>query len=103
MRDLKDALFLLKHTPSFQYKKYFFCSFLYRFYILGKAICEVIYMGSCPHPKPKRPPVVEDLRINPEKRLCPSYDYLAIAQYRVADRDKMGVRVVDNICEEHIM
>lgn len=52
---------------------------------------------------PKQPAVEENLRINPETRLCPAFDYLTVAQYRVADRHTMGVRVVDNFCEEHIM
>lgn len=47
--------------------------------------------------------IIDNLRINPEKRICPSYDYLSIAQYRVADRDKMGFRVVDDFVHEHIM
>lgn len=47
--------------------------------------------------------MTDDLRISPEKRICPSYDYLSIAAYRVAAPDKMGFRVVDNCAEEHIM
>ena len=45
----------------------------------------------------------DNLRISPEKRICPSYDYLSIAEYRVADHDKMGFRVIDNAAQEHIM
>ena len=47
--------------------------------------------------------ISDNLRINPEKRICPSYDYQSIAQYRVADRDKMGFRVIDDAVWEHIM
>ena len=47
--------------------------------------------------------MTDDLRISPEKRICPSYDYLSIASYRVASPGKMGFRVVDNCAEEHIM
>ena len=47
--------------------------------------------------------IVDNIRINPEKRICPSYDYLSSAEYRVAARDRMGVRVVDNCAQEHIM
>lgn len=43
------------------------------------------------------------LRLDPEKRLCPRYDNVTIAKYRVADRDSMGLRVLDDFCEEHIM
>lgn len=45
----------------------------------------------------------EDLRLDPEKRICPKFDSTSIALFRVSDRDVMGVRVVDNCAEEHIM
>lgn len=45
----------------------------------------------------------QDLRINPEARLCPKFDQTSIALFPVADRDEMGVRVLDNCAEEHIM
>jgi len=44
-----------------------------------------------------------DLRVEPEKRLCPKFDAMSIARYPVADRDEMGLRVVDDCAEEHIM
>ena len=45
-----------------------------------------------------------DMRINPETRLCPKFDMNSIAKkYEVAKPDKMGMRVVDNCAEEHIM
>lgn len=44
-----------------------------------------------------------DLRLEPEKRLCPKFDATSIAMFQVADREEMGVRVVDNCAEEHIM
>lgn len=44
-----------------------------------------------------------DLRLEPEKRLCPKFDAASIALFPVADREEMGVRVVDNCAEEHIM
>jgi len=47
--------------------------------------------------------MLDNIRLNPEKRICPSYDYLSIAEYRVADRDKMGFRVIDDAVWEHIM
>lgn len=45
----------------------------------------------------------EDLRLDPTKRLCPKFDETSIAMFPVADREEMGVRVVDNCAEEHIM
>ena len=44
-----------------------------------------------------------DLRLDPSKRLCPNFDETSIALYPVADRGEMGMRVVDNCAEEHIM
>lgn len=45
----------------------------------------------------------EDLRLNPQKRLCPLYDDESIRRIPVPSREEMGVRVVDNCAEEHIM
>ena len=45
----------------------------------------------------------EDLRLNPEKRLCPQFDSTSIRKYKVGEPVKMGMRVVDNCAEEHIM
>lgn len=46
---------------------------------------------------------VADLRLQPELRLCAKFDALSIADFPVARRERMGVRVVDNCAEEHIM
>lgn len=46
---------------------------------------------------------VEDLRLNPQRRLCAKFDAVSIADFPVASRDDMGVRVLDNCAEEHIM
>lgn len=45
----------------------------------------------------------EDLRLNPQHRLCPKFDPTSIAEFPVAPREKMGIRVLDNCAEEHIM
>lgn len=45
----------------------------------------------------------EDLRLSPDAALCPKFDYSSIALHSVADVGEMGVRVVDNCAEEHIM
>lgn len=45
----------------------------------------------------------EDLRLNPQQRLCSKFDHTSIAKFRVAEQDEMGVRVVDNCAEEHMM
>ena len=45
----------------------------------------------------------EDFRLNPEAVLCPKFDRFSIALFSVADREEMGLRVVDNCAEEHIM
>lgn len=46
---------------------------------------------------------LNDLRLDPETRLCPKFDEKSIALFPVASRKEMGVRVVDNCAEEHIM
>ena len=45
----------------------------------------------------------EDLRLNPEERICPKFDQTSIAKFPVADPGEMGFRVVDNCAEEHMM
>lgn len=44
----------------------------------------------------------ENLRLNPQQRLCPIFDEKCIAKYRVADKDKMGFRVVDDCVQDNI-
>ena len=53
----------------------------------------------------KRPSLTmaEDLRLSPQLRLCSKFDSNSIARFPVAELDEMGVRVVDNCAEEHIM
>ena len=49
-----------------------------------------------------RPGGLPFLRLEPEKRLCPIFDDVAIATFPVAPPDEMGFRVLDDFCEEHI-
>lgn len=44
-----------------------------------------------------------DLRLDPQCRVCNKFDSLSIAMFRVAHRGEMGIRVLDNCAEEHIM
>ena len=53
------------------------------------------------HKKPHAKP--DDLRLQPEKRLCAKFDTVSIARFPVAKREEMGVRVLDTCAEEHIM
>lgn len=50
-----------------------------------------------------RPGDQDELRLDPEQRLCAKFDSTSIAKFSVASRDKMGMRVRDNCAEEHIM
>ena len=43
-----------------------------------------------------------DFRLDPEKRLCAKFDAVSIAKFR-GPIEEMGVRVVDNCAEEHMM
>ena len=45
----------------------------------------------------------EDLRLSPQMRLCSKFDPDSIAEFHVGEPGEMGVRVVDNCAEEHIM
>ncbi len=51
----------------------------------------------------KKKPQTEDLRLNPQARLCPAFDDVSIKLFAAPDREEMGVRVLDNCAEEHIM
>ena len=51
----------------------------------------------------KRKVTTTDLRLDPEAVLCPKFDATSIAKFPVADPDSMGMRVLDNCAEEHIM
>lgn len=53
--------------------------------------------------KVKRRPKTENLRLNPQARLCAKFDEASIARFRLAGRGQMGFRVVDNCAEEHQM
>jgi len=44
-----------------------------------------------------------DLRLDPEARLCPAFDAVSIKLSEAPDIDNMGVHVLDNCAEEHIM
>lgn len=55
-------------------------------------------------PKAKKPDNrMEDFRVNPQLRLCAKFDDVSIAKFPVASPDEMGMRVLDNCAEEHIM
>ena len=53
--------------------------------------------------KRRLPSLKGDIRLDPELRLCTKFDATSIAKFHVANRGEMGVRVVDNCAEEHIM
>jgi len=44
-----------------------------------------------------------ELRVDPEARLCEKFDAASIAKFDVAKPGKMGMRVLDDCAEEHIM
>lgn len=53
--------------------------------------------------RPKTAWPEDSLRLDPENRLCSEWDAVTIRKFSVADREEMGVRVLDNFCWEHIM
>ena len=46
---------------------------------------------------------ISQIRLNPENRICPKFDRQSLAMFPVAPPDEMGVRVIDDCAEEHIM
>lgn len=44
-----------------------------------------------------------DLRLDPEARLCPEFDAVSIKKFAAPDMGEMGIPVLDNCGEEHIM
>jgi len=42
-------------------------------------------------------------RVNPEETICPIYDQTGIRMFSVAAPEEMGMRVVDDCAEDHIM
>lgn len=45
----------------------------------------------------------DDLRVNPEEVLNHKFDQTSIAMFPVAEPEEMGMRILDNCAEEHIM
>ena len=52
--------------------------------------------------QPKKIPTM-DLRLDPEERLCPAFDSVSIKKFAAPDAGEMGMRVLDNCAEEHMM
>lgn len=44
----------------------------------------------------------EDLRLDPEARLCPAFDCTSIKLFAAPDAGEMGFRVLDNCAEENM-
>ena len=51
----------------------------------------------------KKKDVEKNPQLDPLQRICSKFDSTGIAMFPVADPGEMGVRVVDNCAEEHIM
>ena len=54
-------------------------------------------------PKKSMSKKTEDLRLDPQSRLCPMFDSVSIKLFAAPDWEEMGVRVLDNCAEEHPM
>lgn len=51
----------------------------------------------------KKPKKDANPRLDPEEQICPAFDSCSIKKFPAPDRKEMGVYVVDNCAEEHIM
>ena len=45
----------------------------------------------------------DQIRMDPEQRICPEFDHTSIKKFAAPDREEMGVRVLDDCAEEHQM
>ena len=54
------------------------------------------------NPKRHHQRVTEDLRLDPETRLCPLFDCTSIKLFAAPDPGEMGFRVLDNCAEENM-
>ena len=45
----------------------------------------------------------DNLRLDPDLRLCSRFDEYSIAEYPLPEPEEMGMRVIDNCAEEHMM
>ena len=64
----------------------------------GHPMTEVIFMNSKRHQQR----ITEDLRLDPESRLCPAFDCTSIKLFAAPDEGEMGFRVLDNCAEENM-
>ncbi len=64
----------------------------------GNTGCGVIVMSEKRHEQR----VTEDLRLNPEARLCHMFDAVSIKKFAAPDAGEMGFRVLDNCAEENL-
>ena len=62
----------------------------------GYPVREVIFLN----PKLHQQRTTEDLRQDPESRLCPAYNGVSIKKFYLPS-EEMGVRVIDNCAEEN--
>lgn len=53
--------------------------------------------------KKKKKGKESNIRLNPEERICPKFDETSVALFPVAAPGEMGMRVLDDCAEEHIM
>ena len=64
----------------------------------GHTAHEVIVMETKRHQNR----IPEDLRLDPEARLCPLFDCTSIKLFAAPDPGEMGFRVLDNCAEENM-
>lgn len=53
--------------------------------------------------KKKKQNPAANIRLNPEEQLCPAFDSVSVKKFAAPDVGEMGMRVLDNCAEEHIM
>ena len=74
----------------------------------GQHICEVRAMSKKnkkrPQPRRDQSEILDmNMRLDREQRLCPTFDSTSVLLRGVKSRSDMGVSVIDNCPEDHIM
>ena len=80
--------------PAFSREIWYICRLFFTH--PGYPVREVIFLN----PKRHQQRTTEDLRLDPEARLCPAYHGVSIKQFYLPS-EELGVRVIDNCAEEH--
>jgi hypothetical protein len=70
---------------------------------IKRRACSPIGVESSDSKTYRADPRGESPRIDREREICPAYDSTGISKQLEPSRSQMGVRILDDFCEEHMM